>query len=156
MECIFLLWVLFSAAADVVYRKCFNWLIVSGFGLAILSAALNLEMFSLDFSLNSRIIGFSSAGSIFLIFYICKIMGAGDVKFAAVLGAWLGWKLLLPIWALSCIFSIIYGMLAQSNLRYYFFNLRDFRIGRVGGEKRFIPYVAFMSIAAVVVLMLSK
>lgn len=156
MGFIFLLWISFSAAADIVYRKCFNWLIVSGFGLAVISTALNLEIFSLVFSVNSRIIGFFSAGSIFLIFYKCQIMGAGDVKFAAVLGGWLGWELFLPIWALSCIFSVIYGMLARSNFRYYFFNLRNFRVERSGGKKRFIPYVAFMSIATVVVLMLSK
>lgn len=65
MGFIFLLWISSSAAVDVVYRKCFNWLVISGFGLAILSAALNLEIFSFEVSVNSKFIGFCLALAVF-------------------------------------------------------------------------------------------
>ncbi|AIJ49391.1 Flp pilus assembly protein, protease CpaA [Comamonas testosteroni TK102] len=155
MGFIFLLWISSSAAVDVVYRKCFNWLVISGFGLAILSAALNLEIFSFEVSVNSKFIGFCLALAVFLIFYVCGVMGAGDVKFAAVLGAFLGWEPLLLVWALSCIFAVVIGLISRSKLMYYLSPLMKEESVDLY-KKRFIPYVACLSIATVVVLMLSK
>ena len=68
-------------------------------------------------------------------------MGAGDVKFAAVLGAWLGWKLLIPIWILSCFFSIIHGVLARSLLRFLFEADSSMKNVTVDENRKFIPYV---------------
>lgn len=83
-------------------------------------------------------------------------MGAGDVKFAAALGAWVGWELLLPIWALSCGFAVLHGVVVRSNLKYFFSASINWKDGGQEKRKRFIPYVTYLSMATVIVLMLNK
>lgn len=120
MGLIFLLWISVCAAADLLYRRCFNWLILLGLGLAVISATLNLGILPFNIYLADRLIGFSAAFFIFLIFYLFKFMGAGDVKFAAVLGAWVGWEFFILIWALSCGFALLHGLVVRSDLKYFF------------------------------------
>ena len=122
MGLIFLLWISVCAAADLLYRRCFNWLILLGLGLAVISATLNLGILPFNIYLADRLIGFSAAFFIFLIFYLFKFMGAGDVKFAAVLGAWVGWEFFILIWALSCGFALLHGLVVRSDLKYFFFS----------------------------------
>ena len=80
------------------------------------------------------------------------MMGAGDVKFAAVLGLWVGWKLLLPIWALSCLFAVVHGLFSRSTLKYFFVATSSMNDGTEDGNKKFIPYVTYLSVATVIVL----
>jgi len=156
MELPFLLWLCLAAALDVVKRKCPNWIIISGLGLIFISLILGSEIKSIDVNIYERILGFVFAFFFLIFFYIRGMMGAGDVKFAAVLGFWLGWKILVPIWLISCIFAIAHGFIAKNNLRYIFFQIATLNVGsQIKGEK-FIPYVTYLSIATVVVLMLGK
>ena len=78
-------------------------------------------------------------------------MGAGDVKFATALGLWVGWKLLLPIWALSCVFSLVHGL-------FYKFSAIDSlsENGQLKNTHKFIPYVTYLSIATISVLCFYK
>jgi len=73
-------------------------------------------------------------------------MGAGDIKFFIVLSLWLGWKILIPI--VSVFISIIHLV-----ARKIFFLRRD---ELVFVRKRFMPYVAHISMATVTVLMLGR
>ena len=150
MEFVFLIWISVCAATDITYRKCFNWLILSGFWGAVVSAFLNLDLFSFGISGIDVVIGFSLALSVFMIFYIKGLMGAGDVKFAAVLGMFLGWKVLLPIWAISCAFAIIHGVVVKYGA-YFNFYLRI--IEDQVRSKRSVPYVTYLSVATIFVLM---
>ena len=152
----FLLWISMAAASDVVYRKCFNWLVISGFILWLIFLWINPELFNLKVSLGGRIIGGFGAFLIFLIFYFLGMMGAGDVKFAAVLGLWTGWELFLPIWALSCFFSVIHGLLVRGDFLFLYFPFIKLGGVKKNSGRKFIPYVSYLSIATVIVLMTNQ
>lgn len=152
----FLFWLCIAGAVDVVYRRCFNWLVVSGLISLLIFSVISPESYLIEISIQEKLIGSAGAFLILLVFYSFGMMGAGDVKFAAVLGLWVGWELLLPIWALSCAFSVLHGSIARSNLKYFFASALRWRDGSEGNGRRFIPYVTYLSAATVIVLMLSK
>ena len=152
----FLLWLCMAGAGDIVYRKCFNWLVISGFISLIIFMIVNPDLNFLELSKQKMLIGGVGTFIVFLIFYIFGMMGAGDVKFGAVLGLWVGWELLLPIWALSCAFAVFHGMLVRSDLKYFFAPAMRWWDGSQEKGKRFIPYVTYLSMATVIVLMLNK
>lgn len=156
MGVIFLIWLCVSAVCDAVYRKCFNWIVILGFFTALLSAALISESHPFNVTVQSRLFGFLLAFIVFLVFYLFRLMGAGDVKFAAVLGAWIGWELILPIWALSCAFAVLHGLFVRSHLSYFFVPAIKWPDSNGENGKRFIPYVTYLSMATVIVLMLDK
>lgn len=93
---------------------------------------------------------------VLIIFYKLRMMGAGDVKFAAILGLWIGWKLLLPIWVLSCLFALVHGLFARSSMKYFFAATATMKDGMGGGNKKVIPYVTYMSLATIMILMFYK
>jgi prepilin peptidase CpaA len=146
----------YSAVYDALYRRCENWVIILGVLLALTSVSLLKDAHPVSISLGDSFLGFFSAFAVLLIFYLKKMMGAGDVKFAAVIGLWVGFELLLPIWALSCLFAILHGVVA----RFRIMNLLSGSFVLAGSpferNNRFIPYVTYMSIATVIVLMSNK
>lgn len=156
MGLIFLLWIIVASVCDAVYRKCYNWIVILGIGAAFFSICAIPESLPVLITLIDGLLGMGICFFVFLIFYYFKWMGAGDVKFSAALGAWIGWDLLLPIWALSCGFAVLHGLVVRSNLKYFFSATMNWEDGRHEKGKRFIPYVTYLSIATVVVLMLNK
>lgn len=153
---IFLAWLIISAACDAIYRKCFNWIVISGLALALFSVGVKPESHPVNLLFLDSLFGFFLAFFVLLLFYKLKIMGAGDVKFSAALGAWVGWELLLPIWALSCGFSVIHGLVVRSDFKYFFSPAMKWEDGSKKNRGRFIPYVTYLSMATVIVLMLNK
>lgn len=156
MGVFFLLWLCIAAVEDFSSRKVSNKLVILGLILAIFYAGINPDSPFIEKSFFDCILGCLIAFFVFLIFYMARVMGAGDVKFAAALGAWIGWQFLLPIWALSCGFAVLHGVVVRSNLKYFFSVSMSWEDGTQGNEKKFIPYVAYLSIATVIVLMLNK
>ncbi len=96
-------------------------------------------------------------------FYVIRWMGAGDVKFFAVLGFLLGWKALLPIWIGASLLAGVHVLaifaargaarfapLRLQALQAHTCNLpavkqmQQARQGRVG-----IPYAAYLAMAAI-------
>ena len=155
MAIIFLIWLCILAAYDFQFRRAPNFLILIGFGMAIMNLISMPNHAPIQIALYESLLGGGGAFFVMLIFYGLGIMGAGDVKFGAVLGLWVGWELLLIIWALSCAFSVLHGLIAQSNWRYCFHALNWRDRTRENG-KRFIPYVTYLSAATVIVLMINK
>ncbi|WP_415798014.1 A24 family peptidase [Comamonas aquatilis] len=151
---VFLIWLCAGAACDAIYRKCFNWLVISGFGLALGTVVLAPETHPIGIELKESLIGGLLAFGTLLFFYMLGLMGAGDVKFAAVLGAWVGWKLLLPVWALSCAFALVHGLIARYDHKYIFMNFIHVNKEEMNIKRKFIPYVTYMSLATIIVLML--
>lgn len=156
MAFIFLVWICVAAVCDAKYRKSFNWIALSGIFLAFFSLIFFPGAHPVNINVYSSIFGSLIAFVVFLIFYSLRIMGAGDVKFAAALGAWIGWEFLLPIWALSCGFAVLHGLVVRSNLKYFFSATMNWEDGRQEKGKRFIPYVTYLAIATVIILMLNK
>lgn len=150
----FLLWLCVAAVDDYINRKARNWINLIGLVMALYVAASGSQTHLLGVSLGESLFSSVVCFLIFILFYFFRLMGAGDVKFAAALGAWVGWNIFLPIWALSCIFSVAHGFLVKSDMKYYFSPLIKLEVKRNG--ERFIPYVTYLSIATVIVLMLNK
>lgn len=156
MGVLFAAWLCFSATFDAVYRKFFNWVAIFGGVLAVLSIAAYPESHPVNIGFFDSLLGSIAAFSVLLVFYKMKMMGAGDVKFGAILGLWVGWKLLLPIWMLSCFFSLIHGVFARSSLKYFFVLTSSMKDGIERGNRKFIPYVTYLSLATVIVLNFHK
>ena len=148
---VFLLWLVLAAVNDFLERKCYNWVAILGAVTAILSLIVNAEPHPIEISFVDSLLGAISAFFSLLIFYGFRWMGACDVKFATALGLWVGWKLLLPIWALSCVFSLVHGL-------FYKFSAIDSlsENGQLKNTHKFIPYVTYLSIATISVLCFYK
>ena len=156
MSFIFLLWICLGAVFDAIYRKCYNWYVISGFGLALVSAILIPETHPVQISIADSVFGFFGALLVLIIFYALKMMSAGDVKFAAVLGLWIGWEQLLIVWALSCAFAVVHGLYAKSNFKYFFWKWIPINSEVEVKGRKFIPYVTYLSLATIIVLVLRK
>jgi prepilin peptidase CpaA len=75
-----------AAAIDVEQRRIPNWLTYSGIILGVLLRGLLLGWEGAA----SALAGCVLAGGIFLLFYVVRAMGAGDVKLAGAIGSLLG------------------------------------------------------------------
>jgi prepilin peptidase CpaA len=75
-----------AAAIDVEQRRIPNWLTYPGI---ILGVVLRGLLMGWD-GIASALAGCVLAGGIFLLFYVVRAMGAGDVKLAAAIGSLLG------------------------------------------------------------------
>lgn len=99
---------------------------VSGLLNALLAMALGLWLFQLIATIGSLLWGRTA-------------MGGGDIKLAAMLGAWLGWKLLLLASFLACAIGAVVG------------------IGAIGlgwlGRDRVLPFGPFLAIGSVIALL---
>lgn len=100
-------------------------------------------------------------------FYALRWMGAGDVKFFAVLGLMLGWQALLPVWLVASLAAGLHaalvlagrrlGVLLPGHLQMQVNRtstqwqthpaLRDMQAARQG--RRGIPYAAYLALAAI-------
>ena len=75
-----------AAAIDVEQRRIPNWLTYPGIIMGILLRGLLLGWEGAA----SALAGCVLAGGIFVLFYVVRAMGAGDVKLVAAIGSWLG------------------------------------------------------------------
>lgn len=148
----FLLWLVTCAVIDFKYRKCFNWIVIFGGLLATISLFAYPELHPVSINKTDSIFGGFFLFIVFLIFYYLKIMGAGDVKYGAVLGLWVGWDLVLPIWVLSCFFAVIHGFFSRGLFKYFFETNASMKDGNTGRNRKFIPYVTYLSLAAIIVM----
>ena len=100
-------------------------------------------------------------------FYAIRWMGAGDVKFFAVLGLMLGWKALLPIWMVASLAAGLHaaviivgrrlGVMLPTGLQMQVNRassqwqshpaLRDMQAARQG--RHGIPYAAYLAITGI-------
>ena len=148
-----LLWLCVSATCDALFRKIYNYVLL--FGLVVYFLLWNSDS-ELTASFLSSLAGSLIAFICFLLFYIFNLMGAGDVKFGAVLGLILGWKLLISVWVLSCFFAVIHGFY-DKGFRRSLLIVSEMSLGDARKiREKSIPYVTYLSIATVIVLMLWK
>ena len=144
----FLIWLIFAGVCDAVYRKSFNYVsligIVVGLGNLLMGSSLGV----------SEISGFAAsilAFSVLLIFYKYGVIAAGDVKFAAALGIWVGLQRLIPIWVISCLFTVLHGLFFKYRMLFLFKSDTGWDAGSIE-RSRFIPYVTYLSLSTVLTL----
>lgn len=119
-------------------------------------------------TVSSSLLGGVIGLAFFLPLYALRAMGAGDVKFFALLGLMMGASALLPIWLIA---SVIAGMHALvwyvANKRLVMLPTWHLLLARVSGNNWYqmmhgmmherregrsgIPYAAYLAIAALIV-----
>ncbi|MDN0085048.1 prepilin peptidase [Crenobacter sp. SG2305] len=86
----------------------------------------------------------------FLPFYFMGLMGAGDVKFFAVIGLWLGVSALLPVWVVASVMAglqaflwlaLSVGLRGMGAQHRFSFQIKALRLNE-------IPYASYLSISA--------
>jgi prepilin peptidase CpaA len=109
---------LFAAFTDIKERRISNRLtysaVVAGFALQAVLHGLNGLLLSMG--------GAALFGGVFLLFYIVRVMGAGDVKLAAALGSIVGFSATRPLMletavsgaALAVLFMVWSGRVTES------------------------------------------
>ncbi len=95
------LMVVVAGIYDIRYRRIPNWLVLPA---VLLGFALNAFLYGLA-GLKYAGLGFGLAVLIYMPLYALRGMGAGDVKLAAALGAFVGWQ----NWLLLFVFAAVIG-----------------------------------------------
>jgi prepilin peptidase CpaA len=100
--------VLGAAVYDIRYRRIPNWLTVSGAAIGVaLNTFLGPPVGGLWFSLKGLALGFFA----YLLLYMLRAMGAGDVKMMAAVGSLAGWQNWFGIFVLTAILGGIAAIL---------------------------------------------
>ena len=95
-----------AAVTDLRTQKIPNWLTVTGAVLGLLYHTLAGTQLGFVGSLLGLLVGFS----LLLLPFVLGGGGGGDVKLLAGLGAWVGWKLVLVIFAFSACIGLVIAM----------------------------------------------
>ncbi|MBB6578871.1 prepilin peptidase CpaA [Comamonas odontotermitis] len=109
LSCVLLLWLAVVAAMDLHSRKVRNWMVLLGLATGTVALFSGVQPFWVEPW--SGLVGAAAAFAILLPFYALRWMGAGDVKFAAVMGLWFGISpYLLAIWLGGSLLAGLHGM----------------------------------------------
>ncbi|UBB15691.1 A24 family peptidase [Comamonas odontotermitis] len=109
LSSILLLWLIAIAAMDLRSRKVRNWMVLLGLATGAVALFSGVQPFWVEPW--GGLIGSVAAFAVLLPFYALRWMGAGDVKFAAVIGLWFGLSpYLLVIWLGGSLLAGLHGM----------------------------------------------
>jgi len=105
-----LLWLVVIAVMDLRVRKVRNWMVLLGLFMGLAAILVGVQPFQV--SIWNGLNGMLVASTALLPFYALRWMGAGDVKFAAVMGLWFGLSTnLLLIWIGGSLLAGMHGLL---------------------------------------------
>jgi prepilin peptidase CpaA len=149
------------AGYDLYARRVPNGLLL----LCLLIELFGLMLTQPRLSLAGHALGLAIGLLALLPFYVAGWMGAGDVKFFAVLGFFMGVTPLLPIWIIASLLAGLHA-LAVLAARHYLQLLPALRvlltrwqgsdvgqrIIRARAGRRGLPYAAHLAIAALMVI----
>lgn len=164
---IFLLICAIVAISDLAVRKVFNLMVVAallaqaGF-VAMADAGASRLVTQLEPAVTGLVVGFV----LLLPLYAFRAMGAGDVKFFAVLGWWMGPAALLPVFVLASLMAGVHAVALSAQGSMLSVAARDFgerlvavlpmrAMWRSSSDterrrpRRGIPYAAYMAVGAV-------
>lgn len=99
--------------------------------------------------------GGTAAFIVFLALYASKLMGAGDVKFAAALGLWIGLKPIVIVWVGASLLAGLHALLFLGLQKWPISERLLQAVSMQQAEKqgiaktKNIPYAAYMAITAI-------
>lgn len=155
-----LLWLLLVVVYDFRQRRVPNWLVLAGAVSAL--AALAIGSLPFESGWRASLLGAGVGFGVLLLFYVVGLMGAGDVKFAAALGLWVGAAALLPIWIIASLLAGLHGLLWLVLRRWAALpRLVNVLFGQPAvaskvTKTRFIPYAAYLALATVAWMLWSR
>lgn len=130
-------WLICIAGNDLTRRKVPNTLVVGGAVLALLALGIDRQPLGVGWL---EALGAATAGFLGLLaFYVFRLMGAADVKFAAALGLWVGLWPLAFVWTGASLLAGLHALVLVTWRRY---------AGFARSRRREIPYAAYMAAAA--------
>ncbi|MBB1599329.1 prepilin peptidase [Variovorax sp. UMC13] len=153
---VWLLWLLSVASHDFRQRRVPNWLVLLGAAMGAIALGVDAQPFGISWTQA----GLGAAGGFcfLLVFYAMGLMGAGDVKFGAALGLWVGLQPLLPIWLAASLLAGAHAVLWQQLQRSQRFPRLAEALSGVSPQhddsvapkkrQRHIPFAAYLSIAS--------
>jgi prepilin peptidase CpaA len=149
------LWLLFVTVYDFRERRVPNWLVLAGALAALAVLAFGVQPFGVEWA--SALLGAGVGFAFLLVFYALQLMGAGDVKFVAALGLWVGLPALGFIWIAGSLLAGAHGALFLAARRWPLLfprlaailsgPLPAARAGISPSRARFIPYAAYLALA---------
>lgn len=141
MTSIYLLFFSLVCFFDFWYRKVPNLLLVIMLVFGLVALFSGYELF-FGRSWAAAVFGFFGGLVFFLPLWVKKIMGAGDVKFIAVLGFMLGWKF-------AGLIVLVSGLFAGSHSVFQALQIRKegFKNKR---ERRGVPYAGYIALTAII------
>lgn len=104
---ILFLFLLIALYTDVKYKKLPNWLTVTGMAVGLVYHLLTGGADGIIFSVLGLLVG----GGIFLILYVFRALGAGDVKLFAAIGAIVGVEVVLYLMMYSVVVAGVIGVI---------------------------------------------
>lgn len=138
-----------------------NWLALSGLAFAALALLSGRQPFDLGWT--NALLAAIAAFLFFMIFYVVKMMGAGDVKFAGVLALWVGLMPFVLVWLMA---SVLAGLHAWLYIISSTRPLPSLLLKLVHGpalsnpskvvKSKQIPYAAYLALSAIAWLVLFK
>ena len=153
IDILFFFMLCYVSYQDITKRKIFNHSVLLGLSIGILflvfSGGDRLSKGWSD-SLAAATVCFV----LFFIFYKIGWMGAGDVKWGAVLAFCLGFYAFCYVFLISLFVSVIYGLLVNllSILGNETIKMR-LTFGVVVSGKKYVPYGALLSISAMIFIL---
>lgn len=166
MQFIITAWLIAIAVMDFRVRKVRNWMVL--LGLAMGFALLFSHAQPFQTTLSSGLLGMLVAFVALLPLYALGWMGAGDVKFAAVMGLWLGCSpALLAVWVGGSLLAGLHGLAVLAWQRMHASGLGLWLCAHMPAlaktssseplnlqfnarnRKRSIPYAGYMAVAAI-------
>lgn len=104
------IWLAAVFVMDLRIRKVRNWMVLLGLFAGLVVIAVGVQPFQV--SVWNGLSGMLVAFAALLPFYAMRWMGAGDVKFAVVMGLWFGLSFhLLTIWVGGSLLAGVHGLL---------------------------------------------
>jgi prepilin peptidase CpaA len=142
-------WAVAVAIGDCRSRRVPNTLLAIGLCAALAAALLHAGPARIGpaQALIAIVAGFAAL----MPFFVLGVMGAGDVKVFAVLGAWCGLHVLFDLWIVASLVAGLHAvtMLVAQRWRGSAARSQGVQIIQVGA-RRGAPYAAFLTVPAVV------
>lgn len=149
---VLLVWLIAIAAMDFLGRKVRNWMVL--LGLALGFAGLFGGVLPFGEEPWSGLVGMALAFAALLPFYALRWMGAGDVKFAAVIGLWFGVSpFLLLIWLGGNLLAGLHGALLVSWRWWWSRQVAAPADPARPQSPRSIPYAGYLALATIWLLL---
>ena len=138
---------------DITKRKIFNHSVLCGLAIGVLSFFLP-ESNGLSKGATDSLTAASIFFVLFLVFYRLGWMGAGDVKWGAVLAFCLGLHAFFYVWVISVVMAIVYGQIVNLLAVFGMEKIKmKMTLGNFVQGKKYVPYGALLSIAAMIFIL---